>query len=131
MLPITSFFAGLLGLYFVLLAIDVIRLRRANQVALGDGGFSDLERAIRAHGNFAENVPLGLILLGLFEAYSAQPVYVAVLAGLLTLGRIFHARGLRHAKLNFRVLGMLLTFGALIALSIIDIGFALQTWLAR
>jgi uncharacterized membrane protein YecN with MAPEG domain len=34
----------------------------------GDGGDPEMSQAIRAHGNFAEYVPLGLILLGLVRA---------------------------------------------------------------
>lgn len=131
MLPITSFFAGLFTLYFIRLAFDVIRLRRANKVALGAGGFTDLEGAIRAHGNFAEYVPLGLILLGLFESQSVHPLFVSVLGGLLALGRFLHARALSHANLKLRVRGMMLTFGTLITLAILNIMFAARTWLAH
>lgn len=41
---------------------DLLSLRRANKVALGAGGVNQLEGAIRAHENFVEYVPLGLIL---------------------------------------------------------------------
>jgi uncharacterized membrane protein YecN with MAPEG domain len=131
MLPITSFFAGLFTLYFVRLAFNVIRLRRANKVALGAGGFSDLEGAIRAHGNFAEYVPLGLILLGLFESHSVHPVLVAVLGGLFALGRFIHARALGQANLKQRVRGMMLTFGTLVTLAVLNIVFAARSWLSH
>lgn len=131
MLPITSCFAGLFALYFVRLAFNVIRLRQANQVALGAGGFSDLEGAIRAHGNFAEYVPLGLILLGLFELQGVYPVLVALLGGVFAVGRFIHAQALGQANLKLRVRGMMLTFGALIALAILNIGFSAWTWFAR
>ena len=129
MLPITSFFAGLFALYFVRLAFNVIRLRRENKVALGAGGFSDLEGAIRAHGNFAEYVPLGLILLGLFESHSVHPAFVAVLGGLLAMGRFLHAQALSHGNLKLRVRGMMLTFGTLVTLAVVNIVFALRTWM--
>jgi hypothetical protein len=128
MLPITSFFAGLLALYFVRLALHVIRLRKANKVALGAGGFTDLERAIRAHGNFAEYVPLGLILLGLFESHGVHPAFVAGLGGLFALGRVLHAEALRQSNLKLRVRGMMLTFGTLITLALVNIAFAVRVW---
>lgn len=131
MLPITSFFAGLFALYFVRLAIAVIRLRRANKVSLGAGGVAELEQAIRAHGNFAEYVPLGLILLGLSESHSVHPVLVAVLGGLFALGRVLHAQALSKANLKFRVRGMILTFGTLITLAIVNITFAVRIWMAH
>jgi hypothetical protein len=131
MLPITSFFAGLFTLYFVRLAFNVIRLRQLNKVALGDGGFNDLEGAIRAHGNFAEYVPLGLILLGLFESQGFHPVFAAVLGGLFASGRFIHALALGQANLRLRVRGMMLTFGTLIALAILNILVALWSWVGK
>jgi len=130
MLPITSFFASLFALYFVRLALAVIRLRRVNKVALGAGGVAELEGAIRAHGNFAEYVPLGLILLGLFESTGVHPAFVAVLGGLFALGRVLHARALGQADLKQRVRGMMLTFGTLVTLSVVNIVFAMRTWIA-
>lgn len=130
MLPITSLFASLLALYFVRLAFAVIRLRKANKVALGAGGVAELEGAIRAHGNFAEYVPLGLILLGLFESHSVHPTFVAVLGGLFALGRILHAQALSKANLKLRVRGMMLTFSTLVTLAIVNIVFAVRTWIS-
>ena len=130
MLPITSLFAGLFALYFIRLAFAVIRLRRSNKVALGAGGIAELEGAIRAHGNFAEYVPLGLILLGLLELHPIHPGWVAVLGGLFALGRVLHAHALSHGHLKLRVRGMMLTFGGLIALSIANIAFALRNFWA-
>ena len=130
MLPITSLFAGLFALYFVRLAFNVIRLRRVNKVALGDGGASDLEGAIRAHGNFAEYVPIGLILLALMESHRAHAWFVALLGGLLALGRVLHAHALSKGDLKLRVRGMMLTFGTLITLAVANIVFAARTWMA-
>jgi uncharacterized membrane protein YecN with MAPEG domain len=129
MFPITSFFAGLFALYFVRLAAQVIRLRRANKVALGSGGFDDLEAAIRAHGNFAEYVPLGLLLLALLESHSPHPLIVMTLGVTLGLGRFFHARALHQGNLKYRVRGMMLTFGTLITLAIVNIIYAVKSLL--
>ncbi len=59
MLLVTSFIAAMLTAIFIKLSFAVIGLRRKNQVGLGSGGYEDLERAIRAQGNFAEYVPFG------------------------------------------------------------------------
>lgn len=131
MLPITSLFAGLLTLYFVRLGFAVIGLRKSSKVSLGAGGVKELETAIRAHGNFAEYVPLGLILLGLLESHSAYPVLVAMLGGALTLGRVLHAQGLNTANLKLRVWGMVLTFGTLITLGIMNIIFGTRSWMVH
>jgi uncharacterized membrane protein YecN with MAPEG domain len=127
MFPITSFFAGLFTLYFVRLAFNVIRLRKANKVSLGSGGHSDLEIAIRVHGNFAEYVPLGLILLALLESHNTHPIVVLVLGFTLGLGRFLHAQGLHTGNLKYRVRGMMLTFGTLITLAIINIIYAAKS----
>lgn len=129
MFPITSFFAGLLTLYFVRLAFDVIRLRKSNKVPLGAGGVSELEKAIRAHGNFAEYVPLGLILMGLLESHRFHPIGLAVLGALLAVGRFFHAQGIKRMNLKNRVRGMVLTFGSLGTLAIINMVYALRLWM--
>lgn len=63
MLLVTSVIASLLTIIFVKLSFAVIGLRRKNKVGLGSGGNEDLERAIRAQGNFAEYAPFGIILL--------------------------------------------------------------------
>jgi uncharacterized membrane protein YecN with MAPEG domain len=125
----TSLFAGFFGLYFVHLAWAVIRLRRARQVALGAQGFQDLEGAIRAHGNFAEYVPLGLILLGLLESHGVHPALVALLGGVLAVGRVLHAQALKTGRLKLRVRGMVLTFVAIITLAVANIGFGVWGFL--
>jgi uncharacterized protein len=129
MFPITSFFAGLFTLYFIRLAFGVIRLRKANKVSLGAGGHSDLETAIRIHGNFAEYVPLGLLLMGLMESHNTHPIFVAVLGCTLGAGRYFHARGLRLSDLKMRVRGMKFTFGTLMTLAIVNMVYAVKSWL--
>lgn len=68
LLTVTPVYAGLMGLLFVLLSVGVIRARRESGVALGDGGDRALLRRQRVHGNFAEYVPLGLVLLMCAEA---------------------------------------------------------------
>lgn len=64
-------YAALLSLLFVALSIRTLRLRRRLSVSLGDDGHSAMVRAIRAHGNFAEYVPLGLLLIAGAETLDA------------------------------------------------------------
>lgn len=129
MLPVTAFFASVFTFFFIRLAFNVIKHRRINRVALGTGGFDDLESAIRAHGNFAEYVPLGLILLGLLEANGGHPGLIAALGLTLLIGRLFHAQGLQTGSLQKRVRGMKLTFGTLTTLAIANIVYALIRWI--
>lgn len=88
---ITMFYAGLLGLAFLGLALRVVRLRRSLQVGVGSGGHDSLNLAVRAHANFAEYVPLAVILLALVEAGTAAPVWALHLLGSgLLVGRLMH-----------------------------------------
>ena len=57
-------YAALLALLFVALSWRTIGLRRRYCVAVGDGGQPELLRAMRVHANFAEYVPLALLLIG-------------------------------------------------------------------
>ena len=62
MLLMTTLLASILALLYVWLGLQVITQRRKHQVLIGTGGNSELEWTIRAHANFAEYVPIGLIL---------------------------------------------------------------------
>jgi len=123
MLSVTAIFAGLLTAMFIRLSFLVIGLRRKNKVSLGDGGIDDLDRAIRAHGNFAEYVPLGLVLMGCLELNGAPLCLVAVLGAMLVAGRHFHAKGIQEPPPNFanRIRGMQLTFASLGLLAVVNV----------
>lgn len=127
MLLITTIIASALTIIFIRLSFAVIHLRRKNQVGLGSGGHEDLERAIRAQGNFSEYVPLGLILIACLELNGA-PWWLVVAPGLsLIIGRLIHAKGINIPPPDFskRVLGMKFTFVTLISLVILNIGWIL------
>lgn len=86
------------GLMLLILAINVSRLRIKNQIGHGDGGNSDLKRAINAHANGTEQVPIfGLIILSL-ELTSAISALLAFLVTLFTTSRLLHAYGLVYKK---------------------------------
>ena len=108
---ITTAFAGLLGLIYIVLAVNVIRTRRASDVSLGHNGDKLLERRIRAHGNFAEYVPIALLLMAFPEAGGASIFLIYVLGIALVVGRLMHAFALSSLTLHpvARVGGMALT----------------------
>ncbi|HKX54865.1 MAG TPA: MAPEG family protein [Xanthomonadales bacterium] len=111
-MEITALYAALLGLLFIVLSFRVSKHRLAGHVSLGDGDNPDLAQAIRAHGNFAEYVPLALILMGLAEAQGAAAGLLHALGAGLLLGRIAHAWGISqpNAVHNARKLGIVLTW---------------------
>jgi uncharacterized membrane protein YecN with MAPEG domain len=105
-------YAALLALLFIALSIRTIRARRALKVALGTGGHAALERAMRVHANFAEYVPLALLLLVMAELRGMPALVLHGLALALLVGRCAHAWGVSQTPedFRFRVAGMICTF---------------------
>jgi uncharacterized membrane protein YecN with MAPEG domain len=113
---IVLLYAGLLALLFVGLSIRTLRLRRRLKIAVGDAGNEVMLRAMRVHSNFAEYVPLSLLLIYFVEATGASSLLVHGLGASVLLGRISHAFGVSQVKENylFRVAGMAMTFTPMI-----------------
>lgn len=132
MLIVTSIIAAVLTAVFIRLSFNVISLRRKNKVGLGSGGREDLERAIRAQGNFAEYVPFGLILLACLELNGAVWWLVAIPGLTLIIGRLIHAIGINTPPPDFskRILGMKFTFMTLMALVALNLGWSLYKLIA-
>jgi uncharacterized membrane protein YecN with MAPEG domain len=109
-------YAALLALLFVALSIRTLLMRRRLQIAIGDAGNQGMLRAMRVHSNFAEYVPLSLLLLFLVEASGANPLFLHALGASILAGRISHAFGVSQIKEQyvFRVLGMALTLTPII-----------------
>ncbi len=114
MLPITTLYAIIFTLFYIILSARTIRARQSTKVSLGDGAQPELLRKIRVHANFIEYVPLALILLLLaeFQAVSGSVLHSAALV--LLIGRICHLYGIDQVspKPQFRVAGMAGTFTA-------------------
>jgi len=115
LLNITPIYIVFLSLMLIPLAVKVIRLRWAHGVSLLDGGHSDLTRAIRAHGNFTEYVPINLLLLAFSEINNAPVWSLHLLGSILLLSRLLHAHGIHHKNFKARKFGMYLTFITLIS----------------
>jgi uncharacterized membrane protein YecN with MAPEG domain len=109
-------YAALLALLFVALSIRTLLMRRRLQIAIGDAGNQGMLRAVRVHSNFAEYVPLSLLLLFFVEASGANPLFLHALGASILAGRISHAFGVSQIKEQyaFRVLGMALTLTPII-----------------
>jgi uncharacterized membrane protein YecN with MAPEG domain len=112
---VTPLYAGLLTLWFLVLSVRVINLRRDGMV-FGDNGDMDVIRVVRAQANFAEYVPLALLLMGFLEV-SHYSIYLLHLLGLTLLAaRLVHGAGLSfgwHVR-SMRVLGAALTLVVLL-----------------
>jgi len=110
-MSITAFYASLLAFLFLLLSARVIAQRREARVEIGHGESPELLRRSRVHANFAEYVPLALILLVLAESLKAPSAFLHALGLALVVGRYVHAYALSQTPhvLRLRVLGMWMT----------------------
>lgn len=116
MLRIVPWYAALLALLFVVLAVRVIGSRRSERITIGAGRSAALERRIRVHANFAEYVPFTLLLLSMAELRGASPVLLHLLCLVLLAGRLSHAWGVSQdpEDFRFRTAGMGSTFAVLV-----------------
>lgn len=96
-----------------------MRLRRRLKIAIGDAGNQLMLRAIRVHANFAEYVPLSLILIFLVESQGANALLVHALGIALLAGRASHAFGVSQTNENyrFRSFGIVMTLATILACS--------------
>jgi hypothetical protein len=111
-MPITGLYAGLLALVALFLWSRISATRLQTGISIGDGGNLALADRIRRHANFAEHVPLALVLLGTLELGGTRAVILHALGGTLLAARIAHPLGLRHDKIPhpLRALGAGATF---------------------
>lgn len=125
---VTALYAAPLALLFLVLSIRVIQRRRFGQVALGDGGDHLLLRRMRVQANFAEYVPIALILLGLAESLGAQPLLLHGTGIALLAGRGCHAVGVSRDREDFRlrVAGIGLTISVIAVLAVAIATLALR-----
>jgi uncharacterized protein len=109
-------YGALLCLIYIYLAIRVIRLRRSGRIGIGTGGNPLLERAMRVHANFAEYVPLALLLLAFVEIQARPKWLVHALCVVLLVGRAVHAYGVSQERedIRLRSIGVVATFAVLV-----------------
>lgn len=88
--PITFFYASILGLLLVALANQVLYARvNATKVAKWKP-----ETTLRVQANFVENVPMALVLLYLLEMSGVPGIWIHGLGATLVAARSAHAWGL-------------------------------------
>jgi uncharacterized protein len=113
-LPITALWVAVAALGLVALSVPVAVLRKRSRTSLGDAGDARLQQRIRAQANYAEYVPLALLVLGFVEACGYPAWTVWALGGVLAVGRIMHASAIYSGTLGPRVFGMTATWGMLV-----------------
>ncbi len=108
---VTAFTAGLLLIMQTALLLNVVATRRRVRQSLGDGGHEELTRAVRRHGNLAENAAIFIAGFALLEMIGGTRSGLVTLCATFIAGRIAHAIGLSMKKTfnPVRVAGVALT----------------------
>lgn len=121
--PVTAFYAGLLAVFYLYLSALIILYRRNHKIGLGDGGDRHFTQLIRSHGNFAEYVPLVLILSLIAEMNEVNAPALHISGVCILFGRLIHAYGLRHhyGASWQRLVGGGLTFAAMAILAVLNL----------
>ena len=123
-LQVASVYIAINILMLIWLAFRVVTHRFKGKIPIGDGGSEALAKAIRVHGNAAENTPPMLIGL-LALAFLNGPIWSLHALGIgFTLGRVSHAIGMGGGPLIFRQLGMVLTWTSMGIVSLAILYFA-------
>jgi uncharacterized membrane protein YecN with MAPEG domain len=120
---ITALYAGILALIVLALAVNVTVHRARLGVPVGDGGNPDMLRMIRLHGNAAEYVPLGLVLMLVYEVNGGAHAALHAAGIALIAGRLLQTWGMWGTpNPNFgRVSGQSLTWATIAALAVLNL----------
>ncbi len=125
---ITLLYGGALALWFLVLSVRVILGRGGSGPSLGDGGDATMQRRIRGHANFAEYVPLILVLIGFLEANGTAAWIIHALGVTLLVGRLLHGYAFSFSEKSVigRSGGIVLTLLCLLAAGGLSLGAGLQ-----
>lgn len=122
-LTVTIMLSSLLAIWFYILNMRIIRHRKSEKISLGDGDNQNLAHKVRAQANFAEHVPLLLILMALAEMQGVTVFLLAPIAMAILFGRLAHGYAFSYVMTftPLRVYGMIATLFPLLALAAINI----------
>ena len=126
---ITSAYLGILALLYAALGMQVSRLRRGNRVLFGDGENLRLRSAIRAHANFAEYVPIIVLMVAMLEMSGMPASRVHLLMAGLLVARLLHPLGMYAGprSLQFQICRV----GGTVLTTLVLIGSAVLLLLSR
>jgi uncharacterized membrane protein YecN with MAPEG domain len=124
---ITAVYAALLALLLTALAINVTVQRNKQGVLFGDGGKPAMMRAMRMHGNSVEYMPIGVLLMGLYELDHGVSWVLHAIGIALIVGRLIYVAGIRNAEgpSAGRAIGVGLTWLTIIVVAALNLW---QVW---
>ena len=120
MAPYAAFF----GVMYLVLCLKISNIRRRERIAFGQHAHPELERRVRAQVNFHEFVPFTLILIWLAGHTGSALLTIHALCLSLVVGRVLHAysvivREPARQDYTLRMAGMVLTYGTILAVSVL------------
>jgi len=121
--PLTALYAGVLGVWLLVLAGRVSLLRSKLRVGMGHGNDPHLARAIRVHANAVEWIVPMLLLFLVAELDGANRTFLHVCGITFVAARVAHAVGLSRMSRDSsgRFWGMAATWLVIAALALWDI----------
>lgn len=121
MIPITALYAALLVAVLVCLTTRIGLLRAKTGISILDGGNARLAVEMRRHGNFAEHVPLAIVLMAIVEINGGSSLFLHVVGIALVISRVAHPFGLHHDRVQapLRLIGAVGTSLVTIALGVV------------
>jgi uncharacterized membrane protein YecN with MAPEG domain len=123
LVSLSALYAAVLALIVTALAINVTVHRGKFGINLGDNNHPQMLRMVRMHGNAAEQIPLALVLMLVFEINGGSHTALHIAGTALVISRLLHAWGLwTTEKPNFgRVAGQSVTWLTTAALAVLNI----------
>lgn len=120
-LPATLATSAICVLIYVFFSVRVVLARFASEkLAVDAKADGKLHLRIRVHGNFAEYVPLALLMMGFLEISGTREGYLYCIGAALVAARVAHAVGLPLKAPNpLRGFGIVVTLGVLLAESVL------------
>lgn len=110
-IPVTVTLTAFCGLLLVGLSMRISMLRMRHKVAFGDGGNTELLRAIRVHANTAEHAPIFLLMVLAWELARGGSGFLTTVAVAFVLARVgFTAALLGRGLHRLRMATALLTY---------------------
>jgi len=121
LIDVTLLFSGLFAILHVVFTLRVGLYRRAAQISLGHGDDKQLEKRVRGHGNFTENVPLALFLMLLNELTGTDPQWLMGIGCIFLIARMIHYVTIVSKALLFmlRPISMTLTLLSILTLGLL------------
>lgn len=119
---VTLLYGGVCALLVTILGLDVSLQRIREKTYVGAEPSRVLARHIRAHGNAAEWVPIGVLLLLVLELSGTGTLALHVFGGTFVLARLLHAIGVLGknrasviaAAINYTILAAMGAFAILV-----------------